>query len=106
MLGLDPAPTTPSSTRRIGVMLQDGGVYTGIRPLEVLRLFASYYDDPADPDELLERVGLADRRRLDLEDTSRAASSSGCRWPWPWSADPRSPSSTSPPPASTRAVAS
>ena len=44
-------------------MLQNGGVYTGIRPLEVLRLFASYYDDPADPDELLDRVGLADRRR-------------------------------------------
>ena len=55
--------TTPRSSRHIGVMLQAGGVYTGIRPPEVLRLFASYYDDPADPDELLERVGLADRRR-------------------------------------------
>ena len=31
----------------------------------------------------------------------RAASSSGCRWPWPWWADPRSSSSTSPPPGST-----
>jgi ABC-2 type transport system ATP-binding protein len=29
----------------------------------VLRLFASYYEDPADPDELLARVGLSDRRR-------------------------------------------
>jgi ABC-2 type transport system ATP-binding protein len=44
-------------------MLQQGGVYTGIRPPEVLHLFAAYYDDPADPDELLERVGLGDRRR-------------------------------------------
>ena len=44
-------------------MLQNGGVYTGIRPLEVLRLFASYYDDAADPDELLDRVGLSARRR-------------------------------------------
>jgi ABC-2 type transport system ATP-binding protein len=63
VLGLDPRTDHSELTRRIGVMLQQGGVYTGIRPPEVLRLFASYYDDPADPDELLERVGLGDRRR-------------------------------------------
>jgi ABC-2 type transport system ATP-binding protein len=63
VLGLDPQADHAALTRRIGVMLQHGGVYTGIRPPEVLRLFASYYDDPADPDELLERVGLADHRR-------------------------------------------
>ena len=61
-------------------MLQDGGVYTAARPPEVLRLFAAYYDDPADPDELLERVGLAEHRRIDVADACRAASSSGCRW--------------------------
>ena len=44
-------------------MLQRGGVAPGIRPEEVLRLFASYYDDPADPGELLARVGLVERRR-------------------------------------------
>ena len=63
VLGLDPWTQHAELVGRIGVMLQTGGVYTGIRPPEVLRLFASYYDDPADPDELLERVGLADRRR-------------------------------------------
>ncbi len=63
VLGLDPWTQHADLVGRIGVMLQTGGVYTGIRPPEVLRLFASYYDDPADPDELLERVGLADRRR-------------------------------------------
>jgi ABC-2 type transport system ATP-binding protein len=63
VLGLDPQRGHAQLTRRIGVMLQHGGVYTGIRPPEALRLFASYYDDPADPDELLERVGLADHRR-------------------------------------------
>ena len=44
-------------------MLQEGGVYTGATPSEVVRLFASYYRDPRDPDDLLDRVGLADRRR-------------------------------------------
>ena len=32
-------------------------------PPEVLRLFAAYYDNPIDPEELLEQVGLAHRRR-------------------------------------------
>jgi ABC-2 type transport system ATP-binding protein len=63
VLGLDPIADHDRLTRRIGVMLQNGGVYTGIRPPEILRLFASYYDDPADPDELLVRVGLQERRR-------------------------------------------
>ncbi len=38
-------------------MLQEGGLYPGIRTAEVLDLFAAYYDDPADPAALLERVG-------------------------------------------------
>jgi len=63
VLGLDPIADRRRLMPRIGVMLQQGGVYTGIRPLEVLRLFAAYYDDPADPEELLERVGLTERRR-------------------------------------------
>jgi len=62
VLGLDPQADHAALTRRIGVMLQAGGVYTGARPLEMVRLFASYYDDPADPDELIERVGLGDRQ--------------------------------------------
>ena len=63
VLGLDPVADHAVLTRRIGVMLQDGGVYTGARPPEVLRLFAAYYDNPADPDELLERVGLLEQRK-------------------------------------------
>ena len=63
VLGLDPIADHTELTRRIGVMLQRGGVYTAIRPPEVLALFAAYYDDPADPEELLERVGLAATRR-------------------------------------------
>jgi ABC-2 type transport system ATP-binding protein len=39
-------------------MLQEGGLYPGVKPLEALRLFASYYDDPEDPEKLLDLVGL------------------------------------------------
>jgi ABC-2 type transport system ATP-binding protein len=60
VLGLDPTSDAGDLSHRIGVMLQSGGVYPGMSPREVLRLFASYYDEPAVPDELLERVGLAE----------------------------------------------
>ena len=62
VLGLDPVAEHRQLVARIGVMLQSGGVATGMRPAEALRLFASYYDDPINPDELLELVGLADHR--------------------------------------------
>ena len=58
VLGLDPWRDGVRIRPRIGVMLQEGGVYPGIRPLEALHLFASYYDDADDPDALLDRVGL------------------------------------------------
>lgn len=63
VLGLDPVGDHGALVRRMGVMLQAGGVYTAIRPAEVLRLFAAYYPDPEDPDTLLDRVGLGERRR-------------------------------------------
>jgi len=62
VLGLDPLAEHDALVPRVGVMLQSGGVYPGIRPLEVLELFASYYDDPEDPAFVLERVGLTHRR--------------------------------------------
>ncbi len=63
VLGLDPVDDGPALRPRIGVMLQEGGLYPGLRPLELLRLFAAYYDDAEDPRHLLEVVGLADAGR-------------------------------------------
>ncbi|MEZ5321499.1 MAG: ABC transporter ATP-binding protein [Microthrixaceae bacterium] len=59
--GLDPIADRAALARRIGVMLQDGSLYTAITPREALRLFASYYDRARDPEELLSFVGLAER---------------------------------------------
>src|SRR5262249_56404618 len=58
VLDFDPWRQGAHLRPRIGVMLQDGGLYPGIRPLEALALFASYYDDPDDPQRLLDVVGL------------------------------------------------
>jgi ABC-2 type transport system ATP-binding protein len=58
VLGLDPIRDHGALTPRIGVMLQEGGLYPGIRPLEALRLFAAYYADHEEPEVLLDLVGL------------------------------------------------
>jgi ABC-2 type transport system ATP-binding protein len=60
VLGQDPqrAEDHRVLTRRVGVMLQGGGVYPSMGPAEVVRLFASYYERAEDPDILLERLGL------------------------------------------------
>jgi ABC-2 type transport system ATP-binding protein len=62
VLGVDPWRDGASLRPRIGVMLQEGGLYPGVKPLEALHLFASYYDDPDDPERLLDLVGLEDAR--------------------------------------------
>jgi ABC-2 type transport system ATP-binding protein len=63
VLGLDPVADGTSLRPRIGVMLQEGGLYPGLRPRELLALFAAYYDEPDDPDALLDLVGLRDSVR-------------------------------------------
>ncbi len=58
VLGLDPIADHRALTRRMGVMLQRGGVYPAMSPREAVRLFAGYYDDSEEPEGLLYRVGL------------------------------------------------
>jgi ABC-2 type transport system ATP-binding protein len=58
VLGLDPVAEHARLTPRIGVMLQKGGVYPGIRPVEALRLFAAFYESAEQPAALLDRLGL------------------------------------------------
>ncbi|GGI07648.1 ABC transporter ATP-binding protein [Egicoccus halophilus] len=70
VLGLDPHRDGARLRPRVGLMLQEGGVYPMARPAEVLRLFASYYAQPLDPEALLERVGLDDARRTRFRDLS------------------------------------
>ncbi len=70
VLGLDPRRDARRLRPRVGLMLQEGGVYPMARPHEVLRLFAAFYADPLDADELLERVGLTDTRRTRFRDLS------------------------------------
>ncbi|HKH87626.1 MAG TPA: ABC transporter ATP-binding protein [Acidimicrobiales bacterium] len=58
VLGLDPWSDHSKLTARVGVVLQRGGVYPVMSAERAVRLFASYYEDPRDPDELIDLVGL------------------------------------------------
>ncbi len=58
VLGLDPIREAQALKPHIGVMLQQDGLYPGLTAREVLRLFAGYYRQPQNIDELLERLGL------------------------------------------------
>lgn len=63
VLGIDPV-TRPEDVRaRIGIMLQGGGSYSGIRVAEMLRLAAAYNEDPHDPEWLIDVLGLDGVRR-------------------------------------------
>lgn len=48
---------------RVGVMPQEGDLHAGLRAQEAVRLFARFYDDPLDPDALLEQLGLGEVRK-------------------------------------------
>lgn len=59
VLGFEPHRDGAQLKPRIGVMLQQDGLYQTLRAHEILRLYASFYAQPEDPGELMERVGLA-----------------------------------------------
>jgi len=60
VLGLDPQRQRRELLPRIGVMLQDGGAWSGVRAMEMLAHIAKLHADPLDVDALGERVGLGD----------------------------------------------
>ncbi|SDR95226.1 ABC-2 type transport system ATP-binding protein [Nocardioides scoriae] len=60
VLGLDPQRQRRELLPRIGVMLQDGGAWSGVRAVEMLRHVARLHAHPLDVDALADRLGLGD----------------------------------------------
>ncbi|MGH3370644.1 MAG: ABC transporter ATP-binding protein, partial [Nocardioidaceae bacterium] len=58
VLGMDPQAERRALLPRIGVMLQDGGAWSGVRAVEMLRHIASLHAHPLDVAMLVERLGL------------------------------------------------
>jgi ABC-2 type transport system ATP-binding protein len=58
VLGLDPQRDHRALVRRAAIMLQQGGVYRMLSVAQTLQLFSKYYDNPEDPEALLDLVDL------------------------------------------------
>ena len=58
VLGLDPIRDARALKLRLGIMLQADGLQPMLTPRELVRLYAAFFPDPLDPEELLARVGL------------------------------------------------
>ncbi|WP_329426132.1 ABC transporter ATP-binding protein [Streptosporangium sp. NBC_01495] len=62
VLGLDPWDDRRELLQRIGVQLQEAALPDAIKVGEALRMYASFYDRPADWRRLMDEWGLADKR--------------------------------------------
>jgi ABC-2 type transport system ATP-binding protein len=60
VLGLDPRRQARELLPRIGVMLQDGGAWSGARAPEMIRHIAALHAHPVDPAVLEDRLGLSE----------------------------------------------
>lgn len=63
---LGEAPGSTTNRCRVGVMLQDGGLPGSARPLDFLRYIARLYPDPADVEDVMNRVGIAEVARTPI----------------------------------------
>jgi ABC-2 type transport system ATP-binding protein len=62
VLGHDPQARSPQLRRRVGIVLQSSGIYNQVRVVEIVAHFAGFYPRPRDVDEVIELVGLGEKR--------------------------------------------
>jgi ABC-2 type transport system ATP-binding protein len=62
VLGFDPERAGPAFRERIGVVLQQSQLWPTITVAETHRMFAGYYEQPRDVDEVIRLVGLEEKR--------------------------------------------
>jgi len=62
VLGHDPERPGPEFRQQIGVVLQQSELWPLLTVRETHRLFAGYYEHPRDVDEVIELVGLKEKR--------------------------------------------
>jgi ABC-2 type transport system ATP-binding protein len=62
VLGYDPARNARAMRSRIGIVLQSTGVDPFLTVRETVELYSGYYPSPRDVDEVIEIVGLTEKR--------------------------------------------
>lgn len=66
VLGTDPWGADAAHRRRVGVMLQDGGLPGAVKPLRLLQHFATLYDAQDEFPLLVDALGIQDFRQTSL----------------------------------------
>lgn len=70
VLGLDPSRQPRELKEKIGVQLQSTSLPPDLRVEEILRLFAAFYAKTLPADDVLERVGLEEKKHATLKSLS------------------------------------
>ncbi|WP_256837706.1 ABC transporter ATP-binding protein [Ornithinimicrobium faecis] len=70
VLGLDPIKDRAEVRQRLGVQLQESSFPDAIKVAEALDLYSSFYRDPADWRELMELLGLTEKRKAQYKTLS------------------------------------
>jgi ABC-2 type transport system ATP-binding protein len=70
VLGHDPARRELALRRRIGIVLQETGVEPFLTVSETIELYRRYYPDPLPVDEVIEVVGLRDKKNSPIKKLS------------------------------------
>ena len=70
VLGHDPQNPGPEFRQRIGVVLQHSELWPTLTVRETHRIFAGYYERPRDVDEVIELVGLGEKRNARVKTLS------------------------------------
>src|SRR5688500_14832969 len=68
--GLDTLKYPRQVKEKLGVQLQETALHDKITPIEALRLFASFYESPAEPRQILKQFSLEDTARARYETLS------------------------------------
>ncbi len=70
VLGFDPGRAERAFRERIGVVLQESELWPQLTVREIHRMFAGYYQRPRDVDEVVELVGLGEKRDAQVKTLS------------------------------------
>lgn len=70
VLGIDPQAHPELIREHVGIQFQEAGLHDKITVHEALTLFASFYEAPADVDELLTVLDLTDKREAQFRSLS------------------------------------
>jgi ABC-2 type transport system ATP-binding protein len=62
VLGIDPSRATSAWRERVGVVLQSSSLYPNLSVRESIALFAGYYSAPRPVDDVVEIIGLGEKR--------------------------------------------